>query len=54
LKGNIFSDWTQIQDVALTEAKKTEWIVYRQALRDIPENYTNPDEVIFPDEPENA
>ena len=54
IKGNTFSDWTQIQDVALTEAKKAEWIVYRQTLRDIPENYTNPDEVIFPDEPENA
>jgi hypothetical protein len=48
------SDWTQIPDVVLSEEKKAEWIAYRQALRDIPENYTNPDEVIFPDEPENA
>jgi hypothetical protein len=29
------SDWTQLQDVPLTEDKKNEWKVYRQTLRDI-------------------
>lgn len=35
------SDWTQIADAPLTEAQKTEWLSYRQALRDIPANNTN-------------
>lgn len=29
------TDWTQIQDNTLTPEKKSEWAVYRQALRDI-------------------
>ena len=31
------SDWTQFADTPLTDEKKKEWQVYRQALRDIPE-----------------
>ena len=31
------SDWTQMPDVPLSEAKRAEWAVYRQALRDFPE-----------------
>jgi len=31
------SDWTQFADSPLTDEKKKEWQVYRQALRDIPE-----------------
>ena len=30
------SDWTQFTDSPLTDAKKTEWKTYRQALRDMP------------------
>jgi hypothetical protein len=45
------SDWTQLPDVNLTpelvEAMKT----YRQQLRDITNTYTNPDEVVFPENP---
>ena len=29
------SDWTQAADAPLTDAKKEEWKVYRQELRDI-------------------
>lgn len=29
-------DWTQANDSPLTDAKKTEWATYRQALRDFP------------------
>ena len=29
------SDFTQLGDIGLSESKKTEWINYRQALRDI-------------------
>jgi len=34
------SDWTQLPDSPLTEEKKNEWRVYRQALRDYPANLT--------------
>ena len=34
----ITSDWTQMPDAPLTDAKKTEWATYRQQLRDIPNN----------------
>jgi len=30
------SDWTQIPDSPLTDAKKAEWTEYRQALRTVP------------------
>ena len=29
------SDWTQLGDVALTDAQIAEWATYRQALRDL-------------------
>jgi hypothetical protein len=35
-------DWTQIKDVPLTEEQKTAWETYRQELRDLPENITDP------------
>ena len=31
------SDWTQYSD-ALSAEKKAEWVAYRQALRDVPQN----------------
>ena len=30
-------DWTQLPDAPLTEAQRTAWRTYRQALRDVPE-----------------
>ena len=30
------SDWTQMTDSPLSDEKKAEWAVYRQALRDLP------------------
>lgn len=36
------SDWTQIPDSSLTEEQKIAWQTYRQALRDLPENITDP------------
>lgn len=29
------TDWTQVADCPLSESKKAEWAVYRQALRDL-------------------
>ena len=49
------SDWTQVNDCPLTDAKKAEWSTYRQALRDLPSQYTdsdNFDDVVFPTQPD--
>ena len=34
------TDWTQIPDNSLTPEKRNEWLLYRQALRDIPNTQT--------------
>jgi hypothetical protein len=49
-------DWTQFPDSPLSDAKKAEWTTYRQALRDIPETYsdaTSIDDITWPTQPEN-
>jgi hypothetical protein len=45
------SDWTQIPDSPLGDAKKAEWSTYRQLLRDVPGQPGFPDEITWPDEP---
>ena len=42
-------DWTQIPDAALTLEEKQAWAEYRQALRNLPQEFATPDEVNFPD-----
>ena len=48
------SDWTQFADSPLSDTKKAEWATYRQALRDLPQQYpdaiTN-DDIIWPTKP---
>ena len=44
------SDWTQIPDSPLSEEKKLEWSVYRQALRDITLQ-TDPFAIAWPSKP---
>ena len=34
------SDWSQFTDNGLSTEKRTEWITYRQALRDLPSTLT--------------
>ena len=49
------SDWSQLPDSPLSDSKKAEWATYRQALRDIPENYPEAisiDDIIWPTKPE--
>jgi hypothetical protein len=46
------TDWTQIPDAALSDTKKAEFAVYRQALRDLPQSTDNPDEIVWPIKPE--
>lgn len=45
------SDWTQLPDSPLTDAKKTEWATYRQALRDFPSDWVPSNTANFPDKP---
>lgn len=35
-------DWTQIGDVTLSDEQNLAWKTYRQSLRDLPKNITNP------------
>ena len=45
------TDWTQTLDSPLTDSKKAEWATYRQTLRDLPSNTTDPTNPNFPDKP---
>ena len=42
------SDWTQVEDAPVDKAA---WATYRQALRDLPSQTTNPAELVFPVKP---
>ena len=47
-------DWTVVVDSPLSDEKKAEWSTYRQALRDLPSQYTdedNFDDVVLPTPP---
>ena len=46
------SDYIMVSDAPVDETQKQEWTTYRQALRDIPQDYDSPDEVVYPDKPE--
>ena len=46
------SDFAVLPDVPLSTIQKQEWIAYRQMLRDLPELYANPDDVIWPTAPQ--
>jgi len=46
------SDYIMFPDITITTEKKEEWITYRQSLRDIPQTFSNPDDVTYPDKPE--
>ncbi|MDA0115542.1 tail fiber assembly protein [Vibrio sp. 2art] len=45
------TDWTQMPDAQLTTDKKAEFANYRQLLRDLPQTYDNPDDVVWPAKP---
>ena len=42
------SDWTQVADAPVDQQA---WAVYRQALRDIPQDFDSPDDVVWPEAP---
>jgi len=47
------SDWTQMPDSPLSEAKRAEWATYRQALRDMPDTQVvnTVEEIVWPVRP---
>lgn len=45
------SDWTQMPDSPLTDEKRAAWAAYRQAMRDLPDNYVAPGPIPWPQEP---
>jgi hypothetical protein len=45
------SDWTMIPGATVDQAQ---WSAYRQILRDIPQTYTNPEDVIWPTPPSTS
>ena len=45
------SDWISISDVPLSEADKDKWKIYRQKLRDIPQTFEDPENIIWPKKP---
>jgi len=47
----IACDWTQLADAPLTSQMKQCWMTYRQALRDLPSNTSNPSNPVWPTEP---
>lgn len=44
------TDWIFAPDVTLKN--KEAWLTYRQALRDLPQNFKTPEEVVWPEKPE--
>ena len=44
-------DWTQASDSSLSAGTKESWIIYRQELRDIPENNADPFNISWPTAP---
>lgn len=45
------TDWTQTLDSSLNVEKQQEFKAYRQMLKDIPQAYQNPDDVVWPEKP---
>ena len=45
------SDWAAFPD-ATPKPSKEAWLTYRQALRDIPQTFSTPEEVVWPNKPE--
>jgi len=44
-------DWTQLTDSPLSEEEKDAWASYRQELRDMPTNMTDPEIPVWPTPP---
>ena len=40
-------DWTQLSDAPITQEQKSLWEIYRQELRDLPENIVDPKPLVY-------
>jgi len=45
------TDWAALPDVNVST--KQSWLVYRQILRNIPQKFKTPEEVVWPEKPNN-
>lgn len=45
------SDWTVSLDSPLSDIKKQQWVEYRQALRDVPQNIEPDINIVWPTKP---
>ena len=45
------SDWVMFEDASPKPSKEA-WLTYRQVLRDIPQTFSKPEEVVWPEKPE--
>lgn len=45
------TDWTQLLDVPLSEEDRSTWAIYRQALRDLTNDLTDPFNIVWPTPP---
>lgn len=45
------TDWTMIPGATVDQAQ---WAAYRQILRDLPQNYDNPEDVVWPTQPSTS
>lgn len=46
-----YSDWTRLDDAQISQETKDAYAAYRQQLRDLPQSFENPEEIVFPDPP---
>jgi hypothetical protein len=49
-----WSDYTLLSDAPISDSKREEWVIYRQALRDVPENnvgVTDIADIVWPTAP---
>ena len=47
-------DWTQLPDSPLSDADKALWSTYRQSLRDLPANQSDPQAIAWPSNPSSV
>jgi hypothetical protein len=47
-------DWTQLSDVPLSQSEKSDWIDYRQDLRNLPSNTIDPFFPVWPTIPQTT
>lgn len=45
------SDWTQVADTPFTTEQRVAWVVYRQHLRDVPNQPNFPSTITWPEKP---